>query len=76
MAGEMSCRTDVSKAETDISIAISGYAGLKRVEDGTPAGIVWFAEFPRTDTTKRECFSGDCRRTSKRYVLALNKCID
>lgn len=57
------------QAETDISIAISGYAGPEGGEDGTPAGTVWFAwNFRGRIKTKREYFSGDCQDVIEKAV--------
>ena len=57
------------RAGTDISIAISGYAGPDGGEDGTPAGTVWFAWNLRGEVvTKRELFSGECQDVIEKAV--------
>lgn len=57
------------RAGTDISIAISGYAGPDGGEDGTPAGTVWFAWSFRGQTlTRRELFSGECQDVIEKAV--------
>lgn len=57
------------RAGTDISMAISGYAGPDGGDDGTPAGTVWFAWNFRGQTfTQRERFSGECQTVIKKAV--------
>lgn len=64
-----------ARAGTDISIAISGYAGPDGGEDGTPAGTVWFAwNFRGKIMTKRAFFSGECQDVIEkaiRYCLSV-----
>ncbi len=50
------------RACADVSIAVSGYAGPEGGEDGTPAGILWFAwQLPEAKIhVKSVRFEGDC----------------
>lgn len=57
------------RAGTDISIAISGYAGPDGGEDGTPAGTIWFAwNFRGEIVTKRTIFSGGCQEIIQKAI--------
>lgn len=49
-------------AQTDISVAVSGYGGPSGGRDGTPAGTVWFAwEFEDGQSfVEKGLFTGDC----------------
>lgn len=58
-------------AKTLVALSISGYAGPKGGEDGTPAGTIWFGWAFSTERAIAEVkhFEGDCEEVIRQAAL-------